>query len=62
MLAAAYKKVTDLQSFIDRQTFDHFRRVRSLYSGEQQKKYDDLVQKMMMQKGRRDSAGRKEGR
>lgn len=57
-LQAGYKKITDLQQVIDKQTFDHFRRVRVIYSGEQQKKYDDLVQKMMLQKGRRDSVKR----
>lgn len=59
VLTASYKKMTDLQAIIDKHTFDHFRRVRVLYSGEQQKKYDDLVQKMM-QRGRRDSADREE--
>lgn len=57
VIASGYKKMTDIQSVIDKQTFDHFRRVRALYSGEQQKKYDELVQKMM-QRGRRDSAGK----
>jgi periplasmic protein CpxP/Spy len=59
MLTVGYKKVIDIQTAIDRQTFDHFRRVRALYSGEQQKKYDELVQKMMAQRGKKDSSGKK---
>lgn len=58
VINAAYLKLTDFQATIDKRTFEHFRRVRALYSGEQQRKYDELVQKMMTQKGRRDSSGR----
>ncbi|MBL7748201.1 MAG: hypothetical protein JNM19_12270 [Chitinophagaceae bacterium] len=55
VMTMAYNKMTNIQTVIDKQTFDHFRRVRLLYAGEQQKKYDELVQKMM-QRGKRDSA------
>ena len=52
------KKVTDQQSVIDKLTFEHFRKVRSLFTPEQQPKFDAFVQKMM-QRGRRDSSNKK---
>jgi Spy/CpxP family protein refolding chaperone len=59
-----YKRYSDIQLIIDRQTFEHIRRVRALYAGEQQKKYDEMVQKMIQrQNGRggwkKDSTGKK---
>jgi hypothetical protein len=64
VLNTYYKRYSDIQLIIDRRTFEHFRRVRALYDGEQQKKYDEMVQKMMQrQNGRggwkKDSAGKK---
>jgi periplasmic protein CpxP/Spy len=59
VLVSSYNKITAMQTAIDRYTFDHFRRVRALYTPGQQLKYDSLVQKMMMQKGRRDSSSKK---
>jgi Spy/CpxP family protein refolding chaperone len=39
------------QTIIDKLTINHFRRVRALFSGDQQKKFDDFVQKMMQHRG-----------
>lgn len=50
-------KVTEQQAVLDKMTFEHFRRVRSLFNPEQQPKFDSFLQKMM-QRGRRDSSGR----
>ena len=49
------------QAIIDKLTINHFRKVRALFSGDQQKKFDDFVQKMMQRRGpggmRRDTTG-----
>ena len=56
------KRITDIQSTVDSLTFAHFRRVRALFSADQQKKFDEFIQKMMQRQGgpggRRDSSGR----
>jgi len=52
------KRITETQTAIDKLTFDHFKRMRSLFDTAQQKKYDEFVQKMV-QRGRRDSTGKK---
>ncbi len=57
------KRISDIQLSVDKITFEHFRRVRALYSGEQQIKYDELVQKMMQRQGgrggwKKDSTGK----
>ena len=41
------ERIAAMQQNIDQLTFAHFRRVRNLFSGDQQKKFDTLVQKMM---------------
>jgi len=52
------------QAIIDKLTINHFRKVRALFSGEQQKKFEDFVQKMMQRRGgpqggwRKDSTGK----
>jgi len=51
-------RISDKQIHADKQTLYHFREVRALFSGEQQKKFDEFVQKMM-QRSRKDSSGRK---
>jgi hypothetical protein len=51
VLTIANKRMSDIQFTIDKLTFEHFRRVRALYSGDQQKKYDEMVQKMMQRQG-----------
>ena len=38
------------QSIIDKLTINHFRNVRAIFSGDQQKKFDDFVQKMMQRR------------
>jgi Spy/CpxP family protein refolding chaperone len=50
-----YQKVANWQLQIDKLTFAHFKKVRTIFSPEQQPKFDEFVQKMM-QRGRRDSA------
>ena len=52
------EKICAQQSNIDKLTFAHFQRVRSIFTPEQQPKFDGFVQKMM-QRGKRDSSGRK---
>ena|SRR5258706_15377441 len=39
--------IAEKQMAVDKLTFEHIRRVRTLYSGDQQKKYDEIIQKMM---------------
>jgi Spy/CpxP family protein refolding chaperone len=51
------QRICKTQSTIDQLTFTHFRRVRNLFTIEQQPKFDEFVQKMM-QRGRRDSIGK----
>ena len=54
--------IAQQQAIIDKLTINHFRKVRALFSGDQQIKFDDLVQKMMQRRGpggmRRDSTGK----
>lgn len=52
-------RISEKQSAIDKLTFAHFKRVRGLFTAEQQPKFDEFVQKMM-QRGRKDSADRKD--
>jgi len=51
-------QIGEKQSTIDKLTFAHFKRIRNLFSAEQQPKFDEFVQKMM-QRGRRDSTSKK---
>ena len=57
LLNAYDQRVIDHQIKLDKLTFEHFRRVRNLFTAEQQPKFDSIIQKMM-QRGRRDSSGR----
>jgi Spy/CpxP family protein refolding chaperone len=54
--------IAEQQALVDKATINHFRQVRVLFNGDQQKKFEDFVQKMMQRRGpggmRRDSAGR----
>ena len=64
MMNVYNRRQSDIQFTIDSLTYKHFNRVRALYTGEQQKKYDEMVQKMMQkQNGRgnwkKDSTGKK---
>ena len=51
ILNAYSQRIAERQSVIDKLTFAHFRRVRTLFSGDQQKKFDEFVQKMMQRVG-----------
>lgn len=53
------QKISEQQTVIDKMTFAHFKRIRNLFTEEQQAKFDTFVQKMM-QRGKKDSAGKKE--
>ncbi len=48
------ERINEKQAALDKLLFAHFKRVRSLFTAEQQPKFDSFVQKMM-QRGRRDS-------
>lgn len=51
--------VRRLQDRADRLMFEHFREVRKILSPDQQGKYDAFVKKMIQQRGRRDTTGKK---
>ena len=51
------QRISERQAAIDKLTFAHFKRIRNLFTAEQQPKFDEFVQKMM-QRGRRDSTGK----
>ena len=61
-MVAYHKKVTDLETLVDKFTLEHFRTVRALFDTAQQRKYDEFVQKMMQRGGqgghRKDSTGK----
>jgi Spy/CpxP family protein refolding chaperone len=47
-LENAYSQlISEQRAIADRLTINHFRKVRALFSGDQQKKFDEFVQKMM---------------
>lgn len=54
--------IAEQQATVDRLTIGHFRKVRALFSGDQQKKFDEFVQKMMQRRGpggmKKDSTGK----
>lgn len=52
-------RVCEKQAELDKVTLTHFRQVRNIFTAAQQPKFDSLVQKMMSQRGKRDSAGKK---
>ncbi len=52
------RQIGEKQSTIDKLTFAHFKRIRNLFTAEQQPKFDQFVQKMM-QRGKKDSASNK---
>lgn len=56
-LNAYSQRISERQSAIDKLTFAHFKRIRNLFTAEQQPKFDEFIEKMM-QRGRRDSAGK----
>jgi protein CpxP len=44
------QRVMEQQSRLDKMTFDHFRRVRNLFTAEQQPKFDSFIQKMVQRR------------
>ena len=53
------ERITSKQAEIDKLTFSHFKRVRTVFTPEQQPQFDAFIQKMM-QRNKKDSAGKKE--
>jgi len=57
--------IAEQQAIVDKTTINHFRAVRALFTGDQQKKFDEFVEKMMQRRrggpgGRpEDSAGKR---
>jgi hypothetical protein len=49
-LSAYSARVAKKQAIIDKLTLDHLKKARALFSGDQQKKFDDFVQKMVQQR------------
>ena len=52
------QRISERQAVIDKLTFAHFKKVRNLFTPEQQPKFDEFVKKMMQQRGRKDSTGK----
>jgi Spy/CpxP family protein refolding chaperone len=52
-------KIAERQMMADKLTVNHFRQIRKMFIGENLKKFDEMVQKML-QRGKRDSANKKE--
>ena len=52
-------KIAERQTLADKLTVNHFRQIRKMFSGDNLKKFDVMVQKML-QRGKRDSANKKE--
>jgi protein CpxP len=44
------KRVAEKQALIDKLTFEHFKRVRTLFNGDQQRQFDAYMQKIMQRK------------
>lgn len=54
--------ISEQRAIADKLTINHFHKVRNLLNADQQKKFEDFVQKMI-QRGRKDSTGgKKDGR
>lgn len=59
-IQAYSNRVAEKRAALDKFTFEHFRKVRNLFTPEQQPKYDSFIQKMMQrERGKRDSAEKK---
>ena len=58
LIQAYGHRISENQSAIDKLTFAHFKRLRTLFTPEQQPKFDEFIQKMMQRK--KDSAAKKE--
>ena len=57
-ITAYSNRITEQQATIDRRTLAHFKRLRSIFTAEQQPKFDAFLQKMM-NRGKKDSADKK---
>jgi len=57
-LTAYSNRIYQWQSVIDKRTFAHFKRLRNMFTPEQQPKFDSFIQKMM-QRNRKDTADKK---
>lgn len=62
MLAMHSQRISERQAAIDRNIFAHFRKVRQLFTPEQQPKFDTFVQKMMQRKRDSRDSARERGR
>lgn len=51
------KRIAEKQAIIDKMTFDHFKKVRALFNGDQQRQFDDYMQKVLQR--RRDTTNRR---
>ncbi len=58
IIEAYSQRIYRRQAIADKATFTHFRNVRNLFTPEQQPRFDQFIQKMM-QRGRKDSSGKK---
>lgn len=61
LINSSARLIEERQMAVDKITFDHFRKVRTIYNSDQQKKYDELIQKMTFRSPggkRRDSANK----
>lgn len=58
MVTAYGQRISERQSAIDKLTFDHFKKMRKLFTADQIPKYDEFLQKMM-QRNRKDSGSKK---
>jgi protein CpxP len=56
-ITAAEQQVLAQQGRLDRMTFEHFRRVRQLFTAEQLPKYDSFISKMMDRRRGPDRSG-----
>lgn len=52
--------IAQQQAIIDKLTINHFRKVRTLFSGDQQIKFDSLTQKMIQRRGPQQGGRRKD--
>jgi periplasmic protein CpxP/Spy len=61
ILAVYSQRISERQALIDKNIFVHFKKVRNLFTPEQQPKFDTFVQKMMQRRrDNRDSAREKQ--
>jgi periplasmic protein CpxP/Spy len=58
-VSAYGQRITERQATIDKMTFAHFKRVRNIFTPDQQPKFDEFIQKMML-RGKKDSAVKKD--